>query len=242
MEAVEVTLESVFEMSQSLNKAEQWNLVEELLSHLKGSAKGAKKPKKARDPDAPKRAMTPYMELLNKIVWPILKDISEKTEDPEEKKRMRSVPARTQIASTLWDKMESKEEFASVTKEKVMEVYEALKVNPRAPKSKSGKASKSSTPAPSAAPSEDEASASEAEKVEEKPKAPAKKAPAKKAAKAAAAEEDFAEEKKEWTYRNKKYMRLMNYLWDMEDKWVGEWDPTSKKINREAAEPEIEYE
>jgi hypothetical protein len=235
MEAVEVTLESVFEMSQSLNKAEQWNLVEELLSHLKGSAKGAKKTKKAKDPDAPKRAMTPYMELLNKIVWPILKDISEKTEDPEEKKRMRSVPARTQIASTLWDKMESKEEFASVTKEKVMQVYEDLKINPRAPKTKGAKGSKASTPASSAAPSEDEAEA-EKPKAEEKPK----KAPAKKAAKAT--EEDFAEEKKEWTYRNKKYMRLMNYLWDMEDKWVGEWDPATKKINREAAEPEIEYE
>jgi len=219
-----ITMESIFEMAQNLNKVEQWSLVEELLSHLKGSTK---KGKKARDPEAPKRAMTPYMELLNKIVWPILKEVSEKMEDSEEKKRMRSVGARTQIASTIWDKKGTKEEFSSVTKEMVLEIYEELKKNPRSPKSKTEVAKE----VPSPLSSEAEESASET------PILTKKRAITKKVK-----EEDFGEEKKEWTYRNKKYMRLMNYLWDMEDKWVGEWDPATKKINREAVEPEIEYE
>ena len=226
---IEATHETIFEMAQSLSKEDQWTLVQELLSILKGGKAKKSKAKAVKDPSAPKRPMTPYMELLNKVVWPILKEHSEKTEDAEEKKHMRSVSARTQVASTLWDTMKTKDEFASVTKEKVLQVYEDLKTNPRPPKAK-GKSSPASSAASSAAPSEDESIASK-----EKPKTKAK-------AKAKATEDDFAEEKKEWTYRNKKYMRLMNYLWDMEDKWVGEWDPATKKINRDVEEPVIEYE
>ena len=230
---IEATHESIFEMAQSLSKEDQWELVQELLSILKGGKakkSKAKAAKAAKDPSAPKRPMTPYMELLNKVVWPILKEHSEKTEDAEEKKHMRSVSARTQVASTLWDTMKTKDEFASVTKEKVLQIYEELKTNPRPPKAK-GKSSPAPSAASSAAPSEDESIASK-----EKPKAKAKAKTAK------ATEDDFAEEKKEWTYRNKKYMRLMNYLWDMEDKWVGEWDPATKKINKDTPEPVIEYE
>jgi hypothetical protein len=238
---VEITHESIFQMALSLSKDDQWELVQELLSLLKGAkpakaakAAKAKKAKKEKDPSAPKRPMSPYMELLNKFVWPILKDHSESVEDAEEKKHLRSVSARTQVASTLWDTIKSKDEFASITKEKIIAVYQDLKTNPRPPKA--AKASPASSPAPS----DDEAvPAPVEEKVKEKEKEKENTKPA-KAAKAT--EDDFADEKKEWSYRNKKYMRLMNYLWDMEDKWVGEWDPATKKINKDAEEPVIEYE
>ncbi len=136
---MEATANSVFELAQTLSKTEQWTLVEELLSHLKG----ASPKRKAKDPSAPKKPMTPYIELVNKIVWPVLKELSETEEDPEEKKILRSVPARTQVASKLWSTLSSKDDLASVTEDAILKAYEEWKSSPHEAKPKARKSKKS---------------------------------------------------------------------------------------------------
>jgi len=119
------TAEKIFEMAQKLPKAEQWSLLEKLLGELKGpEGKKERKGKKGKDPEAPKRPMTGYMELLNKHVWPILKELSEKAGEVE-KIRMRSVGCRTKVASALWAKSK---EVESHTKEDIVEAYRVWKV------------------------------------------------------------------------------------------------------------------
>jgi hypothetical protein len=104
----EVTPSSLLALAQTLSTEDQWTLLEDLLAHLKGAkpkkSRAAAKPKVAKDPDAPKRALSPYMELLNKVVWPVLKELSEKTQDPEERKLLRVVGTRTKVASALYAK------------------------------------------------------------------------------------------------------------------------------------------
>jgi hypothetical protein len=66
-------------------------------------------------------------------------------------------------------------------------------------------------------------------------------APVAPAAPAPATEEEFGEEQKTWVHEGKAYLRVYNYLWDAKSgNWVGEWDPATKKIDTNAAEPETE--
>ncbi len=117
----------------------------------------AKKGRAAKDPDAPKREITgdSYMYLVNKVVWPVLKEYiaSLDAEAHAEKiTQLKTVGCRTQVASALWDRdfkaMEDKEEraeaIAALDREAIMAAYESWRAAPPAPKSKSSAASVSS--------------------------------------------------------------------------------------------------
>jgi hypothetical protein len=61
------------------------------------------------------------------------------------------------------------------------------------------------------------------------------------AAPVAEAEKEYGEEQQTWVHEGKAYLRVYNYLWDAKSgDWVGEWDPATKKIDTNAAEPETE--
>jgi hypothetical protein len=61
------------------------------------------------------------------------------------------------------------------------------------------------------------------------------------AAASEAAEKEYGEEQQTWVHEGKAYLRVYNYLWDAKSgDWVGEWDPATKKIDTNAAEPETE--
>lgn len=144
-----VTAESVFEMAQELSVEDKWSLVERLLEELKGSPSTAKaKPAKAKkDPAAPKKPLTGYQEVVNTIVAPILKELSESCE-AEEKKAMRGMRCRAQIGAALYKA--HKDDIEAITKEVVVEAYEAWKLNP--PEVKTPKSTASAESKPKAAP------------------------------------------------------------------------------------------
>jgi hypothetical protein len=138
---------SVFELAKSLSTQDQWTLLEDLLAHLKGSAP-KKASKVAKDPSAPKKPMSPYIELVNKVVWPVLKELSESSDlDDDEKKALRSVTARTQVASSLW----AKSKDIAVSKDAILAAYEAWKANGPAPKSPKASPKAKAEPKPKAA-------------------------------------------------------------------------------------------
>jgi hypothetical protein len=114
------------------------------MSTLKGPA-GAKKGRKLKDPSAPKRAVKPdsYIHLLHKVVSPFLTELAGSIEDEEEKKRMKQVLARSQVAKALYEEVkaitdedkESESEqrayrIKSFNLEDITDAYEAWKMNP----------------------------------------------------------------------------------------------------------------
>jgi hypothetical protein len=145
------TADSVFEMAQELSVEDKWSLVERLLEELKGSPSTAKaKPAKAKkDPAAPKKPLTGYQEVVNTIVAPVLKELSESCE-AEEKKAMRGMRCRAQIGAALYKA--HKDAIDAITKEVVVEAYEAWKLNPPEVKTPKSTASAESKPKAAAAP------------------------------------------------------------------------------------------
>jgi len=138
------TVSEIIERASALPQNEQWHIVDSLMSTLKGPA-GAKKGRKLKDPSAPKRAVKPdsYIHLLHKVVSPLLTELAGSIEDEEEKKRMKQVIARSQIAKALYEEVkaitdEDKEseseqramKIDSFTIEDVEAAYEAWKENP----------------------------------------------------------------------------------------------------------------
>lgn len=142
----EVTPSSLLALAQTLSTEDQWTLLEDLLAHLKGG-----KPKKTRaaakpkDPDAPKKPLSPYMELLNKVVWPVLKDLSEKTQDPEERKLLRVVGTRTKVASALYAKSKV---VADHSQADILSTYRSMFGGAAKPESKAAPKVKAPEPEP----------------------------------------------------------------------------------------------
>lgn len=145
MAAIETTTSAtVLEMAKALDSSAQYDLAMMLLSGLKGwmggevDGKRKRKQRKQRDPNAPKREVKPdsYIALVNKHVWPVLDALSKAGDlSEEDKKRMRSVSARTQVGKMLWDsRIETADDkaaaIASLTREQIVEVFEQWKVNP----------------------------------------------------------------------------------------------------------------
>lgn len=212
-----VTSTSVFEMAQNLSVEEKWTLLENLLGLLKGveAPKKAKGKRTKKDPDAPKKEMSPYMELATKIVLPVLKELSESETDPEEKKRLRGVGARTKVASKLWKGMTSKDDLKSVTREQILEAYEEWKANPESTQSDEEKPKKASktkkaAPEPISIPPNDEE-----EELELTPEE---------------WEHDFGKGKK--TYERIEYDGK-KYIYDIDTKeYMGVYDEKKKKLDK----------
>jgi hypothetical protein len=219
METESVTSTSVFEMAQTLNTEEKWTLLENLLSLLKGveAPKKTKGKRTKKDPSAPKKEMSPYMELATKIVLPVLKELSESETDPEEKKRLRGVGARTKVASKLWKGMTSKDDLKSVTREQILEAYEEWKATPEGVQSDEEKPKK----------------ASKAKKGAEKPAAisiPPNDEDEELELTPEEWEHDFGKGKK--TYERIEYDGK-KYIYDIETKeYMGVYDEKKKKLDK----------
>jgi len=167
------TVSEIIERASALPQNEQWHIVDSLMSTLKGPA-GAKKGRKLKDPSATKRAVKPdsYIHLLHKIVTPFLKQLAELTPDEDDKKFMKQVLARSQIAKALYEQVkaitdEDKEseseqrayQIKSFNLEDIEDAYKAWKMNPPVVLYKGKKAAKAAAngdvtpvPAPVAAP------------------------------------------------------------------------------------------
>jgi hypothetical protein len=161
----------VMNMASALSTDDKWSLVESMLTALKGapiSVSKAKpsKAKKERDPDAPKRAVKPdsFIHLLHKIVSPVLTDMAKTVSDETEKKLLKDVKARSQVAKALWQKISELESEAradaitAFTPEEVNDAFAAWKLDPPAVEYKGKKAAKAAAAAASAAASEETAS------------------------------------------------------------------------------------
>jgi len=154
-------------MIQALAPADQWAMLEQLVSVLKGAgplkvkpSKASKKAAKAVDENGEpkeKRAVRPdsYIHLLHKVVSPALTAMVEVTEDEAEKKLLKSVTARAQIAKALYetvkaitneDKTIESELRATaimeISKESVADAFQSWKADPPAVEYKGKKAAK----------------------------------------------------------------------------------------------------
>ena len=163
-------------MIQALTAADQWAMLEQLVSVLKGAgplkvkpSKASKKTAKALDENGEpkeKRPVRPdsYIHLLHKVVSPALTAMAEITEDEAEKKMLKSVTARAQIAKTLYetvkaitneDKTVESELRATaimeISKESVADAFQAWKADPPAVEYKGKKAAKVAAAAAAAA-------------------------------------------------------------------------------------------
>lgn len=163
-------------MIQALNAADQWAMLEQLVSVLKGAgplkvkpSKASKKAAKALDENGEpkeKRAVRPdsYIHLLHKVVSPALTAMADATEDEAEKKMLKSVTARAQIAKTLYetvkaitneDKAVESELRANaimeISKESVADAFQTWKADPPAVEYKGKKAAKAEAAAAAAA-------------------------------------------------------------------------------------------
>jgi len=147
----------------------------QLVSILKGAgpltgkaSKASKKTPKLDENGEPKekRAVRPdsYIHLLHKVVSPALTAMAETMEDEADKKQLKSVTARAQIAKALFetikaiineDKTIESEMRATaimeITKESVADAFQAWKANPPAVEYKGKKAAKAEAAAVAAA-------------------------------------------------------------------------------------------
>jgi hypothetical protein len=144
MATIETSNVSVLELAKNLDASAQYELAMTLLSNLKGwmggevDGKRKRKQRKQRDPNTPKREVKPdsYIALVNKHVWPVLDSMSKADGlSDEDKKRMRSVSARTQVGKMLWDtRVETADDktaaIASITRDQIVETFEQWKVSP----------------------------------------------------------------------------------------------------------------
>jgi hypothetical protein len=141
------TIEQLIEQISALPEADQCELITLISKGLKKSI--GKKVKKARDPNAPKKEVKSdsYMFLVNSKVWPILKSLSENESDDEEKKLLRDVSARTQVAKAIWENIKSLdsderiEKIEAVDEDQVSEAFAEWKTLPR-PSSEEKKAAR----------------------------------------------------------------------------------------------------
>jgi hypothetical protein len=103
-------------MIQALSAADQWAMLEQLVSIVKGAGPLTVKPMKVKKTKAEKaldengepkekRAVRPdsYIHLLHKVVSPALTVMAETIEDEADKKLLKSVTARAQIAKALFE-------------------------------------------------------------------------------------------------------------------------------------------
>jgi hypothetical protein len=232
----------LFTQVQALSEAEQCELIMLITKEFKKSF--GKKQKKQRDPDAPKKELKDdsYMFLVNSKVWPILKKLAEDEKDEDEKKLLREVSARTQIAKAMWESIkglsseERTEKISEVDEDQVSAAFAEWKTLPK-PTAEEKKAAREAKKAAKSVKSAKTASVtSKGSKVAEKPKAEKKAEP----------EEEAEVAAYKWNHNFGKgavdYERIdvdgTGYLYDLKTKaYLGAYDKKGNKINKAIPDP-----
>jgi len=118
----------VIAMLSALPHADQWFVVENALSVLKGAGPIKSKAKKVRVPGEPKKG---YMHILHEIVTPLLKDAAANETDEAAKPLYTQVKPRSQVAKALWARVKSNElAVDAITTEDVLGAFAAWKASP----------------------------------------------------------------------------------------------------------------
>jgi hypothetical protein len=258
------TIEQLIEQISALPEADQCELITLISKGLKKSI--GKKAKKTRDPNAPKKEVKSdsYMFLVNSKVWPILKSLSENESDDEEKKLLRDVSARTQVAKAIWENIKSLdsderiEKIEAVDEDQVSEAFSEWKTLPRPSTEEkkaareAKKAAKTEKPVKAAKKVAESKPASVASKGSKATSKATEKSAEKKAAKVEkvvkAVEEEVEEEVKayKWTHNFGKgavdYERIdidgNGFLYDLKTKaYLGAYDKKGNKINKAIPDP-----
>lgn len=177
----ESNFESVMEAVLELDVGDQWKVVETLLKSLKKSAKPTKRVKKEKDPDAPKKPLTPWVQhtmLVGSVLKPLILELNkERTEET----KVKTQTCVFQVAGTL----KEKGLVGSSTEEQIREAFEEwLAAPPTVSKAQERKAKK----AESVGDSDEEKEAKKAAKAAEKEAKKAAKESAKQTKEAKKAE------------------------------------------------------
>lgn len=257
-----VALVDVLDLAQKLTSGEKYELVMSLMTSFKATfgipVKG-QKAKKVKDPNAPKKEVKDdsYIYFVNHCIWPVLQKYADTLEQGEEKKLIRGVSARTQVAKSFWETMkdkpsdERKELMSAITEDQILGAYRTWKDAPRDPAAESErKASKK----PKLKDMTDEqrkafyeargaaAAAARAAKKAAKSIEPAESEPAESEADAE------VEEVKPYVWEHdignglKKYERIdtdgMSYLYDLTTKkYLGAYMEKTNKLNAKIPDP-----
>jgi len=118
----------VIAMLSALPHADQWFVVENALSVLKGAGPLKAKSKKVRVPGEPKKG---YMHILHEIVTPLLTAAAANETDEVAKPLYTQVKPRSQVAKALWARVKSDElSVDAITTDDVLGAFAAWKANP----------------------------------------------------------------------------------------------------------------
>jgi hypothetical protein len=126
------SVEEIIESVKELGKEAQWELLEGLIAELRGEKKSSKKSKdekekKERKPRGPVSEDS-FIHFSNRVVLPLLKDISEEYSD-EEGKKIKGVKGKAFVSARLWEtyKAKSVEDRTKLTKEDIGKLVETHK-------------------------------------------------------------------------------------------------------------------
>jgi hypothetical protein len=126
------SVEEIIESVKELGKEAQWELLEGLIAELRGEKKSSKKSKeekekKERKPRGPVSEDS-FIHFSNRVVLPLLKDISEEYSD-EEGKKIKGVKGKAFVSARLWEtyKAKSVEDRTKLTKEDISKLVETHK-------------------------------------------------------------------------------------------------------------------
>jgi hypothetical protein len=198
------------------------------------------------------------MFLVNSKVWPILKKLAEDEKDEDEKKLLREVSARTQVAKAIWETIkglsseERTEKISEVSEEEVSAAFAEWKTLPRSTveeKKAAREAKKAEKAKPKA--SSVASKAEKTDKTEVKPKTKASSVASKGSKVSKAVEKPESEDEAEvkaykWSHNFGKgavdYERIdvdgTGYLYDMKTKaYLGAYDKKGNKINKALPDP-----
>jgi hypothetical protein len=126
------SVEEIIESVKELGKEAQWELLEGLIAELRGEKKSSKKSKdekekKERKPRGPVSEDS-FIHFSNRVVLPLLKDVSEEYSD-EEGKKIKGVKGKAFVSARLWEtyKAKSVEDRTKLTKEDIGKLVETHK-------------------------------------------------------------------------------------------------------------------
>lgn len=125
------SVEEIIESVKELGKEAQWELLEGLVAELRGDKKSSKKSKEEKKERKPRGPVSEdsFIHFSNRVVLPLLKDISEEYSD-EEGKKIKGVKGKAFVSARLWEtyKAKSVEERTKLTKEDIHTLVETHKV------------------------------------------------------------------------------------------------------------------
>jgi hypothetical protein len=132
-----VDIANIISQIFTLSTSDKWKIAESVLANIKGD-KPSKKSKKTKDPNAPKRELSPdsYMYLVNKSVWPIIKSLAEVETDADQKKWYGDVKTRTFVSQSIWEPIkglaseERIEKISKVSKDQVITLLNKHRESP----------------------------------------------------------------------------------------------------------------